>query len=71
MLEPFGPLDQGSGLLAGFVYTALCFVTLSYVYFCVGEVTERTMEEIDGFFRQGIPAKKWKNQPYKGSAVAL
>lgn len=21
------------------------------------------MEEIDGFFRQGIPAKKWRDQP--------
>jgi hypothetical protein len=34
------------------VYTALCFVSLSYVYFCVGEVTGRTMEEIGGYFRQ-------------------
>jgi SP family sugar:H+ symporter-like MFS transporter len=40
------------GCRTGFVYTALCFITLSYVYFCVGEVTGRTMEEIDGFFRQ-------------------
>jgi hypothetical protein len=34
------------------VYTALCFVTLLFVYFCVGEVPGRTMEEIDGLFRQ-------------------
>jgi hypothetical protein len=38
------------GPKTGFVYTGLCFVSLSYVYFCVGEVTGRTMEEINGFF---------------------
>jgi hypothetical protein len=38
------------GPKTGFVYTALCFVSLAYVYFCVGEVTGRTMEEINGFF---------------------
>lgn len=40
------------GPKTGFVYTGLCFVSLSYVYFCVGEVTGRTMEEINGFFAE-------------------
>lgn len=51
------------GPKTGFVYTGLCFVSWAYVYFCVGEVTGRSMEEIDGFFREGIPAKKWREQP--------
>lgn len=51
------------GPKTGFVYTGLCFVSLSYVYFCVGETTGRTMEEINGFFMDGIPAKRWRDQP--------
>lgn len=51
------------GPKTGFVYTGLSFVTMAYVYFCVGEVTGRTMEEINGFFRDGIPARQWKHQP--------
>ena len=42
----------------GFVYTGLWFISWAYVYFCVGEVNGRSMEEIDGFFRDGIPAKR-------------
>lgn len=38
------------GPKTGFVYTGLCFVSLAYVWFCVGEVTGRTMEEINDFF---------------------
>ncbi|KPM36606.1 hypothetical protein AK830_g9949 [Neonectria ditissima] len=51
------------GPKTGFVYTGLCFVTWAYVYFCVGEVTGRSIEEINGFFRDGIPARRWKLQP--------
>lgn len=45
------------------MYTGLCVITLAYVYFCVGEVTGRTMEEINWFFMNGIPARKWREQP--------
>lgn len=48
------------GFKIGFVYIGLCFVSWVYVYFCVGEVIGRIMEEIDGFFCDGILVKKWK-----------
>ncbi|KAK7529050.1 uncharacterized protein IWZ02DRAFT_440802 [Phyllosticta citriasiana] len=56
------------GPKTGFVYTGLCFITLAYVYFCVGEVTGRTIEEINGFFANGVPAKEWRNQPFARQA---
>jgi hypothetical protein len=62
---PYLYYSANLGPKTGFVYTGLCFVTWAYVYFCVGEVTGRTMEEIEGFFRDGIPAKQWRNQPRK------
>ncbi|KAI4784887.1 hypothetical protein E4T52_00170 [Aureobasidium sp. EXF-3400] len=60
---PYLYYSAGLGPKTGFIYTGLCFVSLSYVYFCVGEVTGRTMEEIEGFFANGIPVKQWKLQP--------
>ncbi|KAF7551129.1 hypothetical protein G7Z17_g5242 [Cylindrodendrum hubeiense] len=60
---PYLYYSAGLGPKTGFVYTGLCFVTWAYVYFCVGEVNGRTIEEINGFFRDGIPARHWKNQP--------
>ncbi|KAH6975317.1 hypothetical protein BKA56DRAFT_87590 [Ilyonectria sp. MPI-CAGE-AT-0026] len=60
---PYLYYSAGLGPKTGFVYTGLCFVTWAYVYFCVGEVTGRSIEEINGFFRDGIPARHWKNQP--------
>ncbi|KAK7751122.1 hypothetical protein SLS62_006951 [Diatrype stigma] len=60
---PYLYYSANLGPKTGFVYTGLCFITWAYVYFCVGEVTGRSMEEINGFFRDGIPARHWKNQP--------
>ncbi|KFY11081.1 hypothetical protein V491_07351 [Pseudogymnoascus sp. VKM F-3775] len=60
---PYLYYNANLGPKTGFVYTGLCFISLSYVYFCVGEVTGRTMEEINGFFAEGIPAKQWRHQP--------
>lgn len=66
---PYLYYSANLGPKTGFVYTGLCFVSLSYVYFCVGEVTGRSMEEINGFFRDGIPAKQWKDQPRKSETT--
>ncbi|KAK6004815.1 hypothetical protein QM012_007594 [Aureobasidium pullulans] len=60
---PYLYYSANLGPKTGFIYTGLCFVTLSYVYFCVGEVTGRTMEEIESFFANRIPVKEWKTQP--------
>ncbi|CAI6337816.1 unnamed protein product [Periconia digitata] len=56
------------GPKTGFVYTGLCCITLTYVWFCVGEVTGRSMEEIEGVFRDGVPARQWSTQPKLSSA---
>lgn len=68
---PYLYYSANLGPKTGFVYTGLCFITWAYVYFCVGEVTGRTIEEIDGFFRDGIPAKQWKHQPRKLDSPSL
>jgi hypothetical protein len=64
---PYLYYSANLGPKTGFVYTGLCFITLSYVWFCVGEVTGRSMEEIEGFFRDGVPARQWSRQPKQSS----
>ncbi|KAE8150769.1 general substrate transporter [Aspergillus avenaceus] len=51
------------GPKTGFVYTGLCVASFAYVHFCVGEVTDRSIEEINWFFMHSIPARKWRDQP--------
>jgi hypothetical protein len=41
------------------VCTGLCFITPSFAYFCVGEVTRTTTEEIGGLFRQVCLKSGW------------
>lgn len=60
---PYLYYNANLGPKTGFVYAGLSFVTLAYVWFCVGETTGRSMEEIEHFFAAGIPARKWKDQP--------
>ncbi|GAB1193198.1 hypothetical protein APSETT444_002401 [Aspergillus pseudonomiae] len=61
---PYLYYSANLGPKTGFVYTGLCVITFVYVYFCVGEVTGRSMEEINWFFINGIPARKWRDQPF-------
>ena len=61
---PYLYYSANLGPKTGFVYTGLCVITFAYVYFCVGEVTGRSMEEINWFFINGIPARKWQDQPF-------
>lgn len=68
---PYLYYSANLGPKTGFVYTGLCVITWAYVYFCVGEVTGRSMEDINGFFRDGIPARHWKNQPWKSETNEL
>ncbi|KAK6812278.1 hypothetical protein RU639_011977 [Aspergillus parasiticus] len=61
------PYLSNSGSLGpktGFVYTGLCVITFVYAYFCVGEVTGRSMEEINWFSINGISARKWRDLPF-------
>lgn len=60
---PYLYYSANLGPKTGFVYTGLCVISFAYVYFCVGEVTGRSMEEINWFFLNGIPARKWASQP--------
>ncbi|KAB8076145.1 hypothetical protein BDV29DRAFT_200400 [Aspergillus leporis] len=62
-LLPYLYYSANLGPKIGFVYTGLCVISFAYFYFCVGEVSGRSMEEINRFFMNQIPARKWRDQP--------
>lgn len=49
-----------------FVYARTTLVTLAYIWFCVGETTGRTVQEVERLFDERIPVKQWKHYNFEG-----
>lgn len=62
--SPYLYYDANLGPMLGFVYAGTTLVTLTYVWFCVGETTGRSILEIEKFFTNKVPAKEWKNHAF-------
>jgi sugar porter (SP) family MFS transporter len=62
---PYMYYDGNLGPMMCFVYAALATITLSYTWFCVGETTGRTTAEIEAFFTQRIPVRRWKTHVFE------
>ena len=51
--------DLGSKV--GFIYGGLSFLGFVFGYFCLPELKNRSLEEIDVMFHAGIPLAQFKN----------
>ncbi|KAH6665924.1 general substrate transporter [Halenospora varia] len=60
---PYMYYSAGLGPMLGFIYAATTLTSLAYVYFCVGETTGRTNEEIGLLLATNIPARRWRTHP--------
>ncbi|KAJ9615250.1 hypothetical protein H2200_001324 [Cladophialophora chaetospira] len=58
--SPYIYYDGGLGPMLGFVYAGTTCITLAYVWFCVGETTGRSHLELELFFQERIPVRKWR-----------
>lgn len=63
--SPYLYYDAGLGPMLGFVYCGTTLITISYVWFCVGETKGRTNLEIERFFKEGVPVTKWKDHVFE------
>ncbi|OCT49386.1 hypothetical protein CLCR_04760 [Cladophialophora carrionii] len=63
--SPYIYYDGGLGPMLGFVYAGTTCVTLAYVWFCVGETTHRSQLELELFFQDRVPVKKWRDHRFR------
>lgn len=63
--SPYIYYDANLGPMLGFIYagSTLC-VSLTYIWFCVGETTGRSNVEIELFFQHRVPARAWKSHVF-------
>lgn len=66
---PYMYYSAGWGPMLGFFYAGTTLTSLAWVWFCVGETTDRSTLEISLFFEQGIPVRLWKTHVFSPSEV--
>jgi hypothetical protein len=63
--SPYLYYSANLGPMLGFVYCGTTLITLTYVWFCVGETRGRTNAELERFFIEKIPVRKWKDHKFE------
>lgn len=58
--SPYLYYSANLGPMLGFIYAGGTCLTLAYSWFCVGETTGRSNNEIEAFFTQKIPVRQWR-----------
>jgi hypothetical protein len=59
-VSPYLYFSANLGPMLGLVFGGTTLFTLAYVWLCVGETTGRTNTEIDRFFLEHIPVRRWR-----------
>lgn len=67
--SPYIYYNGGLGPMLTFVYAGTTCITLMYVWFCVGETTGRTHRELELFFQEEIPVRKWRHHQFGSGEV--
>lgn len=63
--SPYLYYSANLGPMLCFIYAGTTTITLAYVYFCVGETTGRTIQEVERFFTEKIPVRQWKDHKFE------
>ncbi|RFU25067.1 hypothetical protein B7463_g11270, partial [Scytalidium lignicola] len=63
------PGNLGAGI--GFVWGAFSFISIFFVYFCVPEMSGRSLEELDELFEAKVPARKFKGYVCHGIGAQI
>ena len=69
--SPYIYYDGGLGPMLGFVYAGTTIITLTYVWFCVGETRGRSNLEIELFFQDNIPVRQWSTHVFPPPETSL
>ncbi|KAF9872690.1 hypothetical protein CkaCkLH20_09869 [Colletotrichum karsti] len=63
-VSPYLYYDAKLGPMLGFVYAGTTTITLTYIWFCVGETTGRSNLELERFFVEEVPVRKWETHRF-------
>lgn len=55
------PSSLNWGPKYGFIWFPSCLLAAAFIFFCLPEVKQRSLEEIDEMFQKKIPARKWRH----------
>ncbi|KAE9575476.1 Hexose transporter HXT13 [Colletotrichum fructicola] len=69
-VSPYLYYDANLGPMLGFVWAGTTIITLTYVWFCVGETTGRSNLELERFFLEKVPVRQWKRHRFMDVAGA-
>lgn len=47
--------------MLGFIFGGTSLICLLYIWFCVGETTGRTNNDISQLFKEKVPVRQWRN----------
>ncbi|KAI9154722.1 putative glucose transporter rco-3 [Paramyrothecium foliicola] len=61
---PYMYYDGGLGPMVGFVYAGTTCLAIAWTWFCVGETSGRTNQEISYFFTEKIPVRQWRTYQF-------
>ncbi|PKS06040.1 hypothetical protein jhhlp_007874 [Lomentospora prolificans] len=62
--SPYLYYDANLGPMLGFVYCGTTLITLTYIWYCVGETKGRTNYELNRFFQDKIPVTQWRDHVF-------
>jgi hypothetical protein len=69
--SPYLYYDANLGPMLGFIYSGTTLITLTYVYFCVGETTGRSVQEVEQLFAQKVPVRQWRDHQFADTSPVL
>ncbi len=71
-INPYVQNEPGNlHVKVGFIYGSFSLIAIFFVYFCVPECANRSLEELDELFQEGVPAWKFKTHVCHGIGARL
>ncbi|WYZ44975.1 hypothetical protein EsH8_VIII_000291 [Colletotrichum jinshuiense] len=66
---PYLYYDAGLGPMVGFVYAGTTCLALIWTWYCVGETSGRTTQEILLFFSERVPVRAWRTHVFPANQL--
>jgi hypothetical protein len=62
--SPYIYYSANLGPMLGLIYARTICNTLAYIWFCVGETTGRSMQQVEMLFQRRVPVRQWASYAF-------